>query len=444
MLLRRKIQLVVSGLTLGVLITGGVAGLTLWYVGASTGPLLQEIPAAALLVNRSLWLVGGIVGLVLVGGVLAGRWLLLSLQQSLRVLRKAVEQVDSGRLDTQVRVNTDDELGRLAQSLNRSTTSLSRHTVSRSYLHAVLDSMAELLFVVGPDHRIRHANQAAASALALPSDDLRGTLLANYFDTDPLSPSDDRTVECTLTPVDGSPFPVLVSRSMLESNATEGTVVCVAQDISERKAAEEKLRQSLEEKDVLLREIHHRVKNNLQVVSSLLHAQARDVDDSAVRERFEESQDRIRSMAALHEQLYQSDNLARVAFDEYLETVTEELFRSYRANHVSRSLETDAHVLPIDQAIPAGLIVNELVSNALEHAFADDSGGTVTIAFRVESDEATLTVADDGSGTDALDSNASLGLRLVRGLTRQLRGSLSVETEGGVTVSVTFPLHPSE
>lgn len=444
MLLRRKIQLVVSGLTLGVLITGGVAGLTLWYVRASTGPLLQEIPAAALLVNRSLWLVGGIVGLVLVGGVLAGRWILRSLQQSLRVLREAVEQVDSRRLDTHVPVNTDDELGRLAQSLNRSTTSLSRHTVSRSYLHAVLDSMAELLFVVGPDHRIRHANQAAASALDLPSDDLRGTLLANYFGTDPLAASDDRTVECTLTPVDGSPFPVLVSRSMLEGNATEGTVVCVAQDITERKAAEEKLRQSLEEKEVLLREVHHRVKNNLQVVSSLLHAQARDVDDSAVRERFEESQDRIRSMAALHEQLYQSDNLARVAFDEYLETVTEELFRSYRANHVSRSLETDPHVLPIDQAIPAGLIVNELVSNALEHAFADGREGTVTIAFRVESDEATLTVADDGSGTDALDSNASLGLRLVRGLTRQLRGSLSVETEGGVTVSVTFPLHPSE
>ncbi|MFB6098613.1 MAG: histidine kinase dimerization/phosphoacceptor domain -containing protein, partial [Salinibacter sp.] len=414
------------------------------YVRTGAGPLLQKIPGAAVLVTRSLWLVGGMVGIVLLTALLAGKWLVGSMQRSLGVLREAVEQVQAGRLGTQVQVHTDDELGRLAQSLNRMTTTLDRRTVSRSYLHAVLDSMAELLFVVDGEGRIRHANQAAADALGRSSDALRNSSLADYFDADPLASSDEGCFECTLSPPDGASFPVLVSCSSLEgADAGDEAVVCVAQDISDRKEMEEKLRRSLEEKEVLLREVHHRVKNNLQVISSLLHAQARDVDQADVRERFEESQDRIRSMATIHEQLYQSDNLARVAFDEYLETLTEELFRSYRTHHVSRSLEADAQALPIDQAIPAGLIVNELVSNSLEHAFPDDQGGTVSIVFRADTDEATLLVADDGVGTDALESDASLGLRLVRGLTRQLRGTLSVDTEDGVHARVTFPIPPS-
>lgn len=444
MRLRRKIQLAVSGLALGAVATGGVSGLTLWYVRTGAGPLLQKIPGAASLVTRSLWLVGGMVGIVLLTALLAGKWLVGSVQRSLGVLREAVEQVQAGHLDTQVQVDTDDEFGRLAQSLNRMTTTLDRRTVSRSYLHAVLDSMAELLFVVDGDGRIRHANRAAAAAIGCSPDALRESSLADHFDADPLTSSNEGSFESTLSPPDGTSFPVLVSCSSLEgANAADGAIVCVAQDISDRKEMEEKLRRSLEEKEVLLREVHHRVKNNLQVVSSLLHAQARDVNDADVRERFEESQDRIRSMATIHEQLYQSDNLARVAFDEYLETLTDELFRSYRTHAVTRALEANAQPLPIDQAIPAGLIVNELVSNALEHAFPDGQGGTVTIGFHADTEEATLTIADNGAGTDALESDASLGLRLVRGLTRQLRGTLSIDTEDGVRARTTFPIHPS-
>jgi two-component sensor histidine kinase len=218
----------------------------------------------------------------------------------------------------------------------------------------------------------------------------------------------------------------------------------VAQDISARKEMEDQLRRSLQEKEVLLRELHHRVKNNLQVISSLLHAQAQSVADPAVQERFRESQDRIRSMASIHEQLYQSDNLARVDFDAYLETLTDELFRSHRTGRVTCSLDVVDQALPIDQAIPAGLIVNELVSNALEHAFPRGQDGTVHVQFRVADGEATLVVADDGDGAEALDAEDSLGVRLVRGLTRQLRGTLSTDIDDGVTVAVTFPLDPSE
>ncbi len=445
MSLRRKIQVVVAGLALGAGIAGGVAALALWYVQVAAGPLLADVPETARLVRRGLWLVAGATGLVLIVAAAAGWWLLSSLRRSLDVLRSAVEQVQAGRLGAQVSADTGDELGRLAQSLNRMTTTLSRRTVSRDYLHAVLDSMAELLFVVDADGRVRHANEAAADALDRPAADLRGTRLAPYFDADPLAEEADGPVERRLTPTDSDSRPVLVSRSTLKGAAAdEGSLVCVAQDISDRKAAEEKLRRSLEEKEVLLREIHHRVKNNLQVISSLLHAQARDVEAASVQERFEETQERIRSMAAIHEQLYQSDDLSRVEFAEYLEVLMDELFRSHRTDHIARTLEAEAQPLPVDQAIPAGLIVNELVSNALEHAFPDGQDGTLSVTFRADAGEAQLVVADDGCGAEALDDEGALGLRLVRGLTRQLRGSLSTETEAGVTATITFPIDPSE
>ena len=444
MSLSRKLLLLVWGLLLGVAVTGGVAGLTLQYVRAGAGALLQEFPTVAMLIERSLWLVGATTMVVLVAGAGAGWWLLRSLQRSLTTLRDAVEQVRTGRLDGHVSIHTQDELGQLAQSLDQMTTTLNERTVSRTYLHAVLDSMAELLFVVGTDGRIRRANQAAADALGQSATDLRGTCLVDHFDADPLAVEGEGPTERTLTPTDGSARPVLVSRSTLEgADATQGTLVCVAQDISERKAAEEKLRRSLEEKEVLLREIHHRVKNNLQVISSLLSAQARDVEMPSVQARFTDTQDRIRSMAAIHEQLYQSEDLARVDFDEYLAVLLDELFRSHRTSQIDRSLEADAQSLPVDQAIPAGLIVNELVTNALQHAFPERSRGTVSVAYRADAGEATLVVADDGQGADSLDSDGTLGLRLVRGLTRQLRGTLSSETESGVTVQVTFPIQPN-
>ncbi len=432
------------GLALGTGVVGSGAGLTLWYVRTGASPFLTEAPRLEALLRRSLWLVGGITSILALGAMVAGRWLVASFQQSLQVLRDAIEQVHTGRLDAQVSVDPDDEFERLAQSLNRITTTLSQQTVSRSYLQAVLDSMAELLFVVDTDGRIRRVNAAAAQALGQSASALRGTYLDNHFDPDPVASSEEGAVERTLTPADSPERPVLVSRSALQkADATQGTLVCVAQDISERKAAEEKLRRSLEEKEVLLREIHHRVKNNLQVISSLLNAQARDVEAPDVRARFKDTQDRIRSMASIHEQLYQSDDLARIDFDAYLETLLGDLFRSHRTQHIERVLKADAHPLSVDQAIPAGLIVNELVTNALEHAFPGEQSGTVAVAFHVNNGEARLKVADDGHGVDTLDSEGRLGLRLVRGLTRQLRGTLTTDLDGGVAVSITFPTNPS-
>ncbi|WP_232798403.1 sensor histidine kinase [Salinibacter altiplanensis] len=434
----------VIGLALGTVVMGSVAGLALWYVQVGATPFLAEAPELDTLLRRSLWLVGGVTGVLALGAAAAGHWLLASFRQSLQVLQDAVEQVRTGRLDAQVSVDPDDELRRLARALDQMTTTLSQQTVSRDYLQAVLDSMAELLFVVDTDGRIRRANAAAAQALGRSASALRGTALGNHFDIDPLASSAEGPVECTLTPTDGPERTVLVSRSALErADATQGTLVCVAQDISERKAAEEKLRRSLEEKEVLLHEIHHRVKNNLQVISSLLNAQARDVESPAIEDRFTETQDRIRSMASIHEQLYQSDDLARIEFDAYLEGLLDDLFRSHRTAHIDRTLAADTQPLSVDQAIPSGLIVNELVTNALEHAFPEGRSGTVAVTFRADEGTARLTVADDGRGADGLDENGRLGLRLVHGLTRQLRGTLSTDLDDGVTVTIAFPTNPS-
>lgn len=446
MSLQRTIQWVFASAGLCLLAVGGSAVVTLWSVRGSIVPALPASSPVPPLFDRGLWLVGGATVLGLVGLGAGGAWLLSSLRRSLTPLRTAVEHVRTGRLDATVAVDTADELGRLARALSRTTTTLSQRTVSRTYLHAVLDSMAELLFVVEADGQVRHANQAAAEALGRSASSLRGTPLARHFDEDPLTAPDHRAVERTLAPPDGDrpSRPVLVSRSTLSgAGAPDGTLVCVAQDISDRKAAEDKLRRSLDEKEVLLREIHHRVKNNLQVISSLLHAQARDVDDAAVAARFQDTRERIRSMAAIHDQLYQSGDLSQVDFDAYLKGLVDELFRSHRTRTIESELRVDAATLPIDQAIPAGLIVNELVSNALEHAFPDGGPGTVAVRFRAGADDATLEVSDTGQGTDALQNGTSLGLRLVRGLARQLRGTLQTRTTDGVTVTLTFPLTPS-
>jgi PAS domain S-box-containing protein len=476
MQLRRKLQLVLGGLGGVMLLTGFVAGLTLWELREALPPSPDALPRTDRLLTRGLWIVGGATAIGLLGGALGTRWVLGALRRSLRVLWTAVEHVQAGRLEQRVPVEVEDELGHVARALNRMTQTLSENTVSRSYLQAILDSMAELLFVVGDDGRIRRANRAALDALGLSHATLRGAPLARYFDADPLpaemasppgsgsraaaSPTADteegRVVERRLVPPDAPPRPVLVSRATLRGAGDgEGTLVCVAQDISARKEAERKLQRSLEEKSVLLREVQHRVKNNLQVILSLLHVQAQAVDDPDARRRFEDSLRRVRSIAEIHEQLYASSDFSRVAFGTYLDRLANRILDAHRSRTVAVQVDADADAtLPVTLAVPAGLIVNELVSNALEHAFPEGREGTVTVQFRAGASSATLVVEDDGAGAEGAafaspeesssegsSSNApSLGFRLVRGLVRQLRGSLDVSVDAGVRAVVTFPI----
>lgn len=215
----------------------------------------------------------------------------------------------------------------------------------------------------------------------------------------------------------------------------------------ERKKAEEKIIKSLREKELLLKEIHHRVKNNLQVISSLLHLQSYHIKDSQALEMFKESQDRVRSMALVHEKLYRSPDLTHIDFAQYIESLTQNLYRSYRIDPKQIELKSKIEdvSLGIDMAVPCGLIVNELVSNSLKHGFPPDwkGKGKIGIVLRRKAEnQIELIVRDNGIGMKEKPDNpdaGSLGLRLVSILAKdQLQGKIKVSGEKGTVIKISF------
>jgi PAS domain S-box-containing protein len=211
-------------------------------------------------------------------------------------------------------------------------------------------------------------------------------------------------------------------------------VVFATRDITERKRVQDQITASLREKEVLLKEIHHRVKNNLQVISSLLSLQADAIQDQETRRALKESQNRVRSMAIIHQRLYQSGNLAEVNFGGYIKELCSQLFRSYGAasQKIALSMDTEEISLGVDKAIPCGIILNELVTNALKYAFADGKGGTVTVGLHAANTQVQLVVRDDGLGMPAGVEHArsdSLGMKLVHMLVEQISGTLACDPE---------------
>jgi PAS domain S-box-containing protein len=217
-------------------------------------------------------------------------------------------------------------------------------------------------------------------------------------------------------------------------------------DITERKQAEEQLQASLKEKEVLLQEIHHRVKNNMQVISSLLNLQAGYSQDPVTLALIEDSQRRIQSMALVHESLYRSHDLGHINFAHYLRTLAEELWRAYRVDetHVRLHLDTEDVYLDIDKATPCGLLLNELVANCLKHAFPQGRAGDVHIGLHTTPERwVRLVVQDTGCGfPQGLDfrHTESLGLQLVTSLADQLQGTITLDQQEGTIFTVTFPV----
>lgn len=214
-------------------------------------------------------------------------------------------------------------------------------------------------------------------------------------------------------------------------------------EIAQRRNAEEAVRHS-REKEVLLQEIHHRVKNNLQIITSLLRMQSRAVQDPAFSEALRECQNRVASMALIHDKLYRARDLARVSFGEYVRDLTNNILTSYAlpARSVRVRLDIDDLSLSLDYAVPCGLILNELMSNCLKHAFPVGHSGTVSIGFHAEGEEELcLVVRDDGVGVPAdvdLGRTSSLGWRLIRALVEQLGGVVQCQAAGGTSVEIRF------
>jgi two-component sensor histidine kinase len=218
----------------------------------------------------------------------------------------------------------------------------------------------------------------------------------------------------------------------------------VLRDITERISFENQLKASLQEKEVLLREIHHRVKNNLQVISSLLNLQVSKEASPTTRRGLLESQSRIQSMALVHQLLYESRDLGHIDFTEYLRTLAVRLLGTYNVGpqRIDVRVEGEPLLLEIDRAISCGLIVNELVANAIEHAFPDERRGHISINVQRDGAQVVLTVRDDGVGIPpqlTLEHVQSFGLQIARTLTMQIDGKIDVRREAGTFVQIMFP-----
>ena len=239
----------------------------------------------------------------------------------------------------------------------------------------------------------------------------------------------------------------LISWTITVTQDAEGAnsgIWIIGGDITERKHTEQRLEASLLEKEVLLKEVYHRVKNNLQTVSSVLSLQAASIKDPAMREVFLENQHRVRSMALIHEKLYRSKTLANIDFREYLDGLATSLFRTYHlAGDVSLRVDVNDVTLDIDTSITCGLLINELLSNALKHAFPEGNSGEISISMRpINPQQYVLTFADTGVGLPPgfkFETSSTLGMSLISNLVRQLDGRMEVRTAPGTCFEITFP-----
>lgn len=222
-------------------------------------------------------------------------------------------------------------------------------------------------------------------------------------------------------------------------------VIAIARDITERKKAEQKIKESLKEKEILLAEIHHRVKNNLAVITGLLELQVQNTDNDEAKTVLRDSQLRINSMALIHEKLYQSDNLSLIQFGKYIGELIDVIADSHitKEKPIEIEIESDPVEFTITQAIPCGLLMNEIVTNALKHAFEGRKAGTISISLKKKNEIIDLVIFDDGVG---LPDNfeelkvKSLGMTLIYTLASQLNAEMKIESDEGTRYRLTFPI----
>ncbi len=379
-------------------------------------------------------------GLALLAALVLGFLVWRSIHQPIAALHAAAVRLGRGHLDTRVRLERRDELGELGAAFDRMAEMLAATSMSIDNLEDVFDSMAGALLLLDNQRCITGVNRAALDLLGYRREELHGLDLERVCPAGLEGPGQG---ERLLLRRDGSAVAVSFSAARLGSNASLRGYVCVAQDLTERKRIEERIRSSLAEKELLLREVHHRVKSNMQVISSLLAMQALHAGDPRLAAEFEESQSRIRSMALIHEQLYQSSDLGRIDVRVYLDVLLAHIQRSHGLGEaVQVELAAEDLSLGLDESLACGLIVNELVVNAFKHAFPGGEGRIrVTLARDEESGEVELAVCDDGRGlAQAGAPRDTLGLSLVATLAAQLGGRHSVESGDGLRVTVRFPL----
>ncbi len=326
---------------------------------------------------------------------------------------------------------------------------------TQQLLQSILDNFPGAIYVLDKEDRHILVNRHIEKIVSQTNAELSGKTIHDVLEPDfaaRISASNKQVfesgmpleLEAVVPQADGL-HTYITMRFLLFNEQNLAYAVCgISLDITDRILAEMQLQESLKEKELLLKEIHHRVKNNLQVVASLLNLQKRTIADPAIAQLFEDSKNRVYSMAMIHERLYQSKQLNQVNLGKYLKDLVNELAQSndIKSKHIHFQVNTDAIDVNIETAMPCGLIVNELVTNAIKYAFPNCERGQVLLECRRTSDgQILLTVSDTGVGIPAhidLKKATSLGLRITTNLVRQLKGTVEIDTSNGTCFSLKF------
>jgi PAS domain S-box-containing protein len=327
---------------------------------------------------------------------------------------------------------------------------------SEAKLQAILDNAPAAIYLKDLQHRHLMVNRYFLDVFQFTSEQCIGKTNAEFFpqniaqeaeahDQEVLHAGKPCRYEEEILLGDGIHTYYSVKFPLFDASGKPYALCGISTDISDRKQAEEQIKASLKEKEVLLKEIHHRVKNNLQIVSSLLQMQSRRTKNQQASLVLQDSQNRIASIALIHEKLYRSEDLANIDFAQYIPDLITHLFESYnvRSDTVTLSIKVEQILLEIETAIPCGLIINELVSNSLKYAFPGQRKGEIQVQFNPHTDDTIiLIVRDNGIGIPEefdLKTTQSLGLTLVQALVEQLEGMIELDRSRGTEVRIIFP-----
>ncbi len=405
-----------------------------------------------------------------------------ALNEPVTSLSEAAQALADGRLNEDIPVVSADELGELTKTFNtmRGTIQMTQDELHQANLHleqrvkertealreseerfrAIFEQAAAGIAIATPGGRFIRTNQRFCDIVGYTADEILALTFQEITHPDDLE-SDLKmfrqlsageiatySIEKRYIRKDGSPVWIYLAVSVVPKlSGDPNYFIGVIEDINERVEGQAQIKASLAEKEVLLREIHHRVKNNMQVIISLLRLQSAGIKEKDLAGLFKESQDRIQTMSLIHEKLYQSKDFANIAFDDHVKAIVSGLVASHGidSEKIHFSIDMAEVTITLDQAIPCGLIINELVTNAFKHAFPHDRRGEIKILLRrLKDQQVELEVNDDGIGIAAgidLDEVNTLGLELVKTLAKhQLGGEVTLDRTNGTIFQIRFQM----